>query len=228
VTLVRRNERGRRWTTLGWSGAAALMGGFLLTVDPFGSIPFWLEEFGLLTMGGAGGALSLSLGAHGLGALRALPERIQRRRTLAAERRAARDDPALRESTRDLDRARLLRAGTLACFVLLYLLITGNLGTVDVGHHDLRGLEGMPTTGLLAALTAIGALAIVAAPVALLGRALLRLLGRGPELEPLDATGLVDEDWDLATLDIEPEPTAPPAAHPPPRPADVWPRSGWE
>lgn len=240
VSTVRIDGRGRRWTTLGWAGVAALMAGFLLLVDPFGSIPSWVEDAGLGVMVGAACAVSLALGAHAVGALRGLPDALLARRHRVEERDAARDDPALRESTRDLDRARMLRAAALVGFIALCLLMSGNIGSVDVGHHDLRGLEGMPTTGLLAALTAIGGAAIFAIPTVLFGRWLLAALGRGPEQESMDATGLVDEAWDFDTLDFqldapgagaapaEREATAGPGPHRPQPPADVQPRSGWE
>jgi hypothetical protein len=203
VSTVRSGGRGRRWTTVGWLGVAALMGGFLMMVDPFGAFPVWLEDAGLMGMVGAATAMALSLGAHTLGAIRDAPAALQARRHRARERRDALDDPALHESTRDLDRARMLRATALGGFAVLYVLIAGHIGSLDVGHHDLRGLEGMPTTGLLAALTALGGASIVAIPVALLGRRLLAALGRGPEQESMDATGLVDEDWDFDTLEFD-------------------------
>ena len=77
VSTVRRGGRERRWTTLGWTGVAALMAGFLLAVDPFSAIPSWVEEAGLVVMFFASLAVSLSLGAHSLGMLRGLPEVLQ-------------------------------------------------------------------------------------------------------------------------------------------------------
>ena len=236
VSAVRTDGRGRRWSTLGWSGVAALMGGFVLAADPFSALPPGVEDLGLLGMAVAAGLLALSVGAHGVGAVRGLPRVLAARRQQAVDRRAARADPALRESARDLDRARLLRAGALAAFVVLVVVSSGSIGSVDVGHHDLRGLEGMPTTGLLAALTALGGLVIVATPLVGIGRWMLVRIGRGPEHEAMDATGLVDEAWDLDRLDLDrlepaprdPTPTGERARRPPPTPAHAQPHSGWE
>lgn len=228
VRLVQRDGRGRRWTTLGWSAVLALMGGFILRVDAFGNVPLWLEGVGLALMVSAGAALAACLTAHAAGALRALPGHLRDRKARLADRRDALDDPALEESARDLDRARLARAAALVGFVAVTLLMQDTIHAMDAGHHDLRGLQGMPTASVLAALTAVGGLAILATPLALVGKWLLRRLGRGPELEPLDATGLVDVGWELDFF--EPLPAVREQQEPRPlrTPVHAPPGSGWE
>jgi len=228
VRLVQRDGRGRRWTTLGWSAVLALMVGFVLGVDAFGNVPLWLEGMGLALMVLAGSLLTTCLVAHGFGALRALPTRLQDRRRQLADRRVALDDPALEESTRDLDRARAARAAALVGFLSMVLLMQDAIHAMDVGHHDLRGLQGMPTTSVLAALTAVGALAILATPLALLGRWLLRCAGRGPELEPYDVTGLMDLGWELDLLEPAPHVTERWEPRPHRTPEHGPPRSAWE
>ena len=214
VRLLQRDSRERRWTTLGWTAVVLLMSGFILQADAFGNAPPWLADIGWLMMAVAGVALTATLTAHGVGLLRSVPETLQARRMRAAERRRALDDPALKESARDLSRARVLRAAALGGFVALTLVSGGSLHELDTGVHDLRGLQGMPTASVLAALTAVGAVVILASPLTLIGRWLLRHLGYGPEQEPIDATGLVDESWDLDFTETERAPSLQPALHP--------------
>ena len=143
VRLLQRDSRERRWTTLGWTAVVLLMSGFILQADAFGNAPPWLADIGWLMMAVAGVALTATLTAHGVGLLRSVPETLQARRMRAAERRRALDDPALKESARDLSRARVLRAAALGGFVALTLVSGGSLHELDTGVHDLRG-TGMP------------------------------------------------------------------------------------
>ncbi len=223
VLEVRRDGQQRRWSILGWAGASALLACFTLSIGPGAAAPASLHRPGIVMMSCAALALALGLGAQARNAVRVLPQTLHARRIREAARRAARADPALVESARDIDRARRIRAVGLAGFGILCVVISRRLGTVDIGHHSLRGLEGMPTAGLFAAMTAVGCAAVVAVPLVLTGRQILISLGRGPEEEAIDATGLIDEAWDVLLLDqdrdMEGPPTARRAAHLPHTPA---------